>query len=325
MTRNIDLFAVQRASMLRMGKKWFNLGKLEQAADTFLRVVQEHPGTAEAEAARIALIRMADNYETEGRFHLSIDILDRLTATTGSGRHMTLESEQLYLYAIIDGAALDDTPLLVGLGGAPVWLLPFRALAAVVGPVTDWQLTDSEAAAQAHEQVVEWFMTRESTLPVRFGTLFSNEAALSEALDQHYATLCADLQRLAGRVEVEFRILWDADTVWSNAEEQAPPAVMDADAESRLRYIQERLRAAAESLAQQCRERLAPHAEAITTSILETKHAPVRASLLVARGGADALVAEIAQIQRELYPLQVECSGPWPPYHFVYAIKGEGS
>ena len=56
-------------------------------------------------------------------------------------------------------------------------------------------------------------MTRGSTLPVRYGTLFSNEAALSEALDQHYATSCADLQRLAGRVEVEFRILWDAETV----------------------------------------------------------------------------------------------------------------
>ena len=325
MTRNIDLFAVQRASMLRMGKKWFNLGKLEQAADTFLRVVQEHPGTAEAEAARIALIRMADNYETEGRFHLSIDILDRLTATTGSGRHMTLEAERLYLYAIVDGAAVDDTPLLVGLGGAPVWLLPFRALAAVVGPVTDWQLTDTAAAAQAHEQVVEWFMTRGSTLPARYGTLFSNEAALGDALEQHYATLSADLQRLAGRVEVEFRILWDAETVWSNAEEQAPPAAIDVDEELRLHYIQERLRAAAESLAQQCRERLAPYAEAITTSILETEGAPVSASLLVARGGADALVDEIAQIQRELRPLQVECTGPWPPYHFVSAIKGDGS
>lgn len=82
MTETIDLAEVQRASMLRMGERWNSLGKLKQATDTFLRIVQEHPGTAEAEQAKAALITMAGNFEAEGRYHLAMDIFDRLNEAT---------------------------------------------------------------------------------------------------------------------------------------------------------------------------------------------------------------------------------------------------
>ena len=253
---------------------------------------------------------------------------------------MTLEAERLYLYAIVDGAAdalansaLLDAAAPAGLGDAPVWLLPIHTLAAVVGPVDVKQLKDTAMAAQAHEQVVEWFMARQGTLPVRFGAVFSNAAALVEALDPQYATIDADLRRLAGRVEIGLRILWDGAAMRAAAEQQAPPAVQETGEEAGqgLRYMQQRLREAAiernlkqaaETLAQQCRQRLAPHAETVVTRILATEGIPVSAALLVARGGVDDLVTEIAQFQRELHPLHVICTGPWPPYHFVSTTQG---
>ncbi len=79
MIESLDLAAVQRASMLRMGERWNSLGKLKQASDTFLRIVQEYPGTTEAASAKAALVTMANNFEAEGRYHLAIDIYDRLT------------------------------------------------------------------------------------------------------------------------------------------------------------------------------------------------------------------------------------------------------
>ena len=82
MTESLDLAAIQRTSMLRMGERWNGLGKLKQASDTFLRIVQEYPGTAEAESAKFFDVTMASNFEAEGRYHLAIDIYDRLTEAT---------------------------------------------------------------------------------------------------------------------------------------------------------------------------------------------------------------------------------------------------
>lgn len=77
----IDVAAVQRASMLRMGQNWQKLGKLNQAIDAYLRIVAESPGTQEREAAKAALLTIAADFEQEGRYHLAISIYDRLNAS----------------------------------------------------------------------------------------------------------------------------------------------------------------------------------------------------------------------------------------------------
>jgi lipopolysaccharide biosynthesis regulator YciM len=78
MANPVDVAAAARASMLRMGQTWYKLGKLSQAEDTYLRIVQEHPGTEEAESAQRDLLAIAAGFEAEGRYHLAIDVLDRL-------------------------------------------------------------------------------------------------------------------------------------------------------------------------------------------------------------------------------------------------------
>lgn len=79
METSVDVIATARASLLRMGTTWHRLGKLNQAVETYLRIVQEHPGTEEAEAAKAALLDITSGFESSGRYHLAIDILDRLT------------------------------------------------------------------------------------------------------------------------------------------------------------------------------------------------------------------------------------------------------
>ena len=78
MTNPIDINAVTRASLLRMGQTWYRQGKFNQAEDTYFRIMQEHPDTKEAEGAQRELVAMAAAFEAEGLFHLAIDILDRL-------------------------------------------------------------------------------------------------------------------------------------------------------------------------------------------------------------------------------------------------------
>ncbi len=79
MSNPVDVAAAARTSMLRMGKTWHQLGKTNQATATYLRVVREHAGTEEAEQAKLALLEITHGFEMEGRYHLAIDILDRLS------------------------------------------------------------------------------------------------------------------------------------------------------------------------------------------------------------------------------------------------------
>lgn len=82
MNTQIDVAAITRASMLRMGKTWQDLGKLNQAMDTYFRIILEHPNSEEAQNAQIALLEITRGFEGEGCFHLAIDILDRLNEAT---------------------------------------------------------------------------------------------------------------------------------------------------------------------------------------------------------------------------------------------------
>jgi tetratricopeptide (TPR) repeat protein len=75
----LDLAQLQRASMLRMGQNWQKLGKLNQAIDAYLRVVQEGRGTPESRQAKAALLSIANDFEGEGRYHLAMNIYDRLS------------------------------------------------------------------------------------------------------------------------------------------------------------------------------------------------------------------------------------------------------
>ena len=84
MVKRTDAGAVARSSMLRMGRTWQEMGKIHQAIDTYLRLVQEHPTSKEAEDARQALLEIATAYEADGCYHLAIDIFDRLGAVAES-------------------------------------------------------------------------------------------------------------------------------------------------------------------------------------------------------------------------------------------------
>ncbi len=79
-SKGIDVASVQRESMLRMGQNWQKLGKLNQAIDAYLRIVEESPSTREGEAAKAALLDIAGGFEQGGRYHLAISLYDRLNA-----------------------------------------------------------------------------------------------------------------------------------------------------------------------------------------------------------------------------------------------------
>lgn len=229
-------------------------------------------------------------------------------------------SDRFYLYAIVTGAHPLE-PALTGLADAAVTLLPYRDLAAAVSPVASEGVRPDPEQLLGHERVVEALMVQRSTLPVRFGTVLDADSLLA-TLAERYATFAADLARLAGQVEIGVRVLWDPEAMPEPPAQAANPG----DERPGTRYLltrarevatERRLRKAAQALETWCLARLKPLASDSTTRLLTTAAMPVSAAFLTPRSDMAALLAAAAQMQRERPDLDLVCTGPWPPYHFV--------
>lgn len=233
-------------------------------------------------------------------------------------------SDRRYLYAIVAGAEQLSAPL-AGLGDAPVSLLVFQDVAAAISPVDVGQLEPVTERLLCHEAVVEALMEQRSTLPVRFGTIFSHANKVLEVLSQRHASFKADLERVAGQVEIGLRLLWDVEAVRSAYKPDPPLPHFAADGAG-ARYLRERLastaierhlHAQAELLEAWCRECLGPMTSDIHIWLLATEKMPVSAAFLIRRERLDDVLNVVRRMSCERLDLDLICTGIWPPYHFV--------
>src|SRR5436190_5095371 len=111
----------------------------------------------------------------------------------------------LYVYAITDAG--QTLPPVRGLADAPLGEVVQRELAAVYSVHLDEEIAATEETLWQHEHVVEAFMEDRAVLPVRFGIVFRDEAAVAAELEKRYGSLSASLEKVRGRVELGVRVL----------------------------------------------------------------------------------------------------------------------
>ncbi|MBI4759356.1 MAG: GvpL/GvpF family gas vesicle protein [Chloroflexi bacterium] len=85
---------------------------------------------------------------------------------------------------------------------SPLFGVSYQDIAAVVSTLTSAKVQPTEANLWLHETVVEALMVDRAVLPVRFGTVLANEAAVQAVLTAHHADFVANLKRVRGRVEL---------------------------------------------------------------------------------------------------------------------------
>jgi Gas vesicle synthesis protein GvpL/GvpF len=219
----------------------------------------------------------------------------------------------LYLYAIL-GAAPRRPPGR-GLGREPLRIVAAGGLLVAAGelPVAP---TPTAASLRAHDATVRR-LTRhvEAVLPVRFGTLVADQAALAALLRPRRADLRAALKLVAGREQMSLRI-------YGRAAAPRPPAVPArlAGGPGR-RYLEGRRlsrawRATAPEL-DPARPVLAP---VVRAERVERHDAgPLVASVyhLIDRGRAGAYRAALRRAGARARGIRLRPSGPWPPYAFA--------
>jgi len=234
----------------------------------------------------------------------------------------------IYLYAITD-ASEAPLPAESGLEGASLFSLAYRDIAAVVSHLTAVKVPVLEANLWRHEAVVEALMAGRAVLPVRFGTLLADEAAVQAMLAAHYASFAADLHRLRGRVEVGLRVLCQADLRPAATERRSGQGSQGSAVSGRsfllARLEEERQRQArhqrAENLAMQLHTPLAKLAVESTWQVLITPRLLLTAAYLVEYEQVATFRRQVEALSAAYPALRFLCTGPWPPYSFVTASR----
>ena len=234
------------------------------------------------------------------------------------------ESAGLLLYCIVNASSSPPGEGLGVYGGALRWV-SHGGLVAVVSPIaepsrlaapTTAELLDYERVIRAHHAVAD-------VVPMRFGSMLADEAAVRAHLDAQQAVYQRALERVAGCVELGVRLLVSPPD--SPATPEAPPKQEIRSGASYLKALQRRH--SAES-------RLRDHCAALEQALV-SKVAPLcrehRMELAPPRPGEPVLCSLYFLVPRGQVPLfhaalsanaagdstPAAVSGPWPPFNFV--------
>jgi gas vesicle protein GvpL/GvpF len=213
----------------------------------------------------------------------------------------------IYAYAVCHRDAVDPPPRRRGFGGAALRVAVVDGLAAVYTRHRTLRPRPSPEAMWTHERTVQKLMDRGTVLPMRFGAVLEDEAALIEALTARRDGLVTCLEQVRGRVELGVRVV---------ADRGAGP---DRDAEDGRAYLLARVEQYRRA-EQAARDVHAPLARLACDSRVQSRTvAPTlfAGAYLVERDAVQAFRAEVDRAAVVVPGVRAVCTGPWPPYSFV--------
>ena len=229
----------------------------------------------------------------------------------------------VYVYAIIDELTI-PTPAILGLDGAALHTLAYQDIGAVVSPSEASKVSPTEDNLWQHETVVEALMTDHAVLPMRFGTMLADEAAVLAALSSRYDEFMAGLNCVRGHVELALRIL--QDDVPPTRDQRLTPVsgsgrdYMLAQLEEQREF--EKRSEGAKTFAEDIHASLARlSAESIRRTLM-TPRLLLTAAYLVKREQVEAFRQEVEMLSLANPGVRLLCTGPWPPYNFAM-VKNE--
>ena len=236
-----------------------------------------------------------------------------------------------YVYGVV-AAAGAAPPAGHGIDDAPVEVLAGDGVAALTSDVAGDFLEAGRDELLTHSRVLEEAMERAVVLPMRFGVVLPDEETVRERLlDRHREELEAQLQAMAGKVEVTIKGIYDEAAILREtiAEHRDIARLRDEikdkpeEATYYLRIELGELVAAAldekrATAAPAIVDRLAPLAFDVAVGEPVHERMAVNASFLVERDRLGEFDREVDRIGAEQAGrIQLKYTGPLPPHSFV--------
>ena len=188
----------------------------------------------------------------------------------------------LQLFGII---SLDVAGTASPVRGATV--VAFRDLGALVSDSPYAAPPANTQHVTQYRTIVEGAFARQTIVPAPFGSVFRNRDSLMRWLELHYFTLVEAVTFVADRAMARVTVSYGDEP------ENTTAMAIDAD--------------------------LLDTASDETFRVLRRHEAgpAARASFLIERERWDAFADIVREEQKRLREMELECSGPWPPYDFV--------
>jgi len=235
-----------------------------------------------------------------------------------------------YLYSVIPAEAVDSLKLEVdGIDGADVYPLVVGSLAAIVSDLEEQKLRPERKNLSAHSAVLRKLMDQSTLLPVAFGIVAKDERDIRDLLADHEREMLDQLERVKDKVEMGLRGTLRVPDVFQFFIEKFPElrerrdetfAGGEPSREAKIELGQlfsELLQDLQDDYAAQAEERLRQVGE-VRVSEPRSEEEMINLSVLVARGELGSFREAIEALAPDLDEhIDLQVSGPWPPYNFV--------
>lgn len=253
-----------------------------------------------------------------------------------------MSTDGVWTYAVLDSDAAARISGLHGVAGEPVRAVTHAGLTAAVGTVglgefgedglrrnlenLDWLA----ATARAHDAVISAIARFGPVVPMRMATVYLDDARVSGLLEARHDDFVAALRHVTGRAELGVKAYADPQ-VLLGAQETAHASA--GEKMSGTAYLMRRRRALtakddafriAAGHAERIHARLLDHAvdgkrKPATDRSLSgrTDWTVLNGTYLVNTEDIDDFSAAVAALDRDIPGIDVEVTGPWPPYSFA--------
>lgn len=244
----------------------------------------------------------------------------------------------LWLHAVMRDPGPARPTGLNGVGGRTVRTIAAAGLTAVVCPVDLDEFGEEplrrnlenlgwlEAVARTHHRVAEELSRSGPVVPARLATIYLSDESVAGLLSRCRTSLGAALDRVAGRIE------WGVKAYTASAPPAQPQSV-DTGPGAGAAYLRRRRAAltaradaadAAAGSAEDLHTKLAAVAEAVRRHPPQSRGLNERAAsmvlngtYLVEAGQRDRFAETVRRLADGYGAIDVELTGPWPPYSFA--------
>jgi gas vesicle protein GvpL/GvpF len=234
-----------------------------------------------------------------------------------------------YLYGFTD-RTYRPADELRGLGGAPVRLLPFRDVAAVVSPHPVQRLMPSRSNLEPHHRIVRRICSEAPLVPAAFGHISDTDEQMLGVLSGNYEDIRSEIDRLAHKCEMTLGLSWAVDNIFDFLVrvDRDLRELRDRVFRDREPSLNEKLQVGSlfEATLNRYRERLSAAllgafngiAHDVVSKPPRNEKSICISALLVDRS-AVARFEQKVQAAARLFDgnYTLDYNGPWPPYSFV--------
>lgn len=230
------------------------------------------------------------------------------------------------LYCVFRSVPQLELEALTGVGGKPVLVIDHEGLGAAISELRGPDSLPDVAAILAYESVVEFFFSRRTVIPMRYGCMVRDTAELAAMLDEHYQQCDALLDGLEGLAEMGIQVPAKGSDAGPEIDAAAvSPARFPDSNRSGVSYLlaKKQYYGSADRMAERQNELVKTLCHPLSglfvrrkVELLSRGEPLLSLYFLVPR----TLVEPFREASRQCAkdgPAKPLVSGPWPPYNFV--------